>query len=63
MVVYLFLNPIQARNADRSPNLGLGEHLELFPRGVGNIEVEQDRKEILNETLELGVVILCLAIP
>lgn len=58
MVMYLFLDP------SWSPNSALGEHLvhlEPFPGGVGNIEAEQNGKEILNETLE-KVVILCLAI-
>jgi hypothetical protein len=51
---YLFLNLIQARNVDQSPNLAL----ELFPGGEGNIEDGE------NETLEqgLGDVALCLAI-
>jgi len=61
-VVYLILILIQARN-DWSQNLALGEHLvhvELFPEGAGNIEAEQE--EILNQTVELGSVILYPAI-
>jgi len=59
--------PFHPSNVGWSPNHGRGECLvrvDLFPAGVGAFEryIEVEEDEMLNETLEAGVVVLYLVI-